>query len=259
MLRSQTIAALVASIKGLNVNTTRTETIESSDDQRFDAYLALPRAGHGAGVLLIQEIFGIDGYIKDVATRLSGLGYVVLAPDVFWRQEPGFTMDSSDEANIEPAAKVAAEWDPTVGLSDLEAAFRHLESLPEVTGATGVIGFCFGGTQAFRVAKSLNPSCAVSYYGSGVATLLDDLHEITCPTVLHFGDNDPFIPDDDIAAIKGAVAGNNHVVVHVHPGGGHAFDNHSAAHFSQPDIAAKAWTETAAFLYMHLGGPGLGA
>ena len=241
------------------MNASRIETIETSDDQRFDAHLALPTAGHGAGVLLIQEIFGVNDYIKDVAARLTDLGYVVLAPDVFWRREPGFSMDSSNEANIEPAAKVAAEWDPEIGLSDLEAAFRHLESLKEVTGATGVIGFCFGGTQAFRVAKDLNPACAVSYYGSGVSGLLDDLHEITCPTILHFGDNDLFIPDDDIAAIKTAVADNHHVVVHVHPGGGHAFDNQFAPHFSQPDIAATAWTETAAFLYMHLGGPGIGA
>ncbi len=241
------------------MNATRTETIETSDNKHFEAHLALPTAGHGAGILLIQEIFGVNDYIKDVATRLTALGYVVLAPDVFWRQEQGFAMDSSDEANIGPASEVAAKWDPEVGLSDLEAAFRHLESLPEVTGATGVIGFCFGGTQAFRVAKDLNPSCAVSYYGSGVAGLLDDLHEITCPTVLHFGDNDPFIPNDEVAAIKAAAADNHHVVVHTHHGGGHAFDNHFAPHFSQPEIATKAWTETATFLYMHLGGPGIGA
>ena len=77
--------------------------------------------------------------------------------------------------------------------------------------------------------------------------------------MLHFGDADPFIPNEDVDAVKAAVADNHHVMVEVHAGGGHAFDNHFAPHFSQPDIAARAWTETASFLYMHLGGPGLGA
>lgn len=237
----------------------RTETITAGDEQRFDGHLALPTAGHGPGLLLIQEIFGVNDYVKDVANRLAGLGYVVLAPDVFWRQEPGFSLDSSAEANIEPAAEVASAWDPELGLSDLEAALTHLTGLSEVTGAVGVIGFCFGGTQAFRLASKLSPACAVSYYGSGVPDLLDDVHEITCPTLFHFGDSDPFIPNDNVAAIRTAAADNHHVVVHVHPGGGHAFDNHLAPHFSQPDIAATAWSQTGAFLFIHLGGPSIGA
>ncbi len=237
----------------------RTETITTADDQQFDAHVALPSASHGAGVLVIQEVFGVNEYIKDVASRLAGLGYVALAPDVFWRQEPGFSVDSSDQANIEPAVAVANTWDPVVGLSDLEAAFAHLQAMPEVTGAAGVIGFCFGGTQAFRLAQSISPACVVSYYGSGVAGLVGDADKIECPTMLHFGDNDPFLPNEDVETIKAAVADNHHIVVYVHEGGGHAFDNHFAPHFSQPKIAEEAWTETAAFLYMHLGGPGIGA
>lgn len=237
----------------------RIETVATSDDKRFEAHLTLPSTGHGPGVLLIQEVFGVNDYIKDAAARLAGLGYVVLAPDVFWRQVPGFAMDSSVEANIEPAVTVAGGWDPVVGLSDLAAALDHLHQLPEVTGASGVLGFCFGGTQAFRIARDLQPACAVCYYGSGINDLLDDLHQVTSPTLLQFGDSDPYIGADQIEAITAATADNHHIEVHVHPGAGHAFDNHLAPHFSQPDVAAKAWTETAAFLFMHLGGPGIGA
>jgi carboxymethylenebutenolidase len=241
------------------VERTRTESIEATDGGRFDAHVVLPVAGHGAGLLLISEIFGVNDYIRDVAHRLAGLGHVVLTPEVFWRHQPGYEIDSSDPSNVAPAAEVAGAWDPTLGLADLGAAFRHLESLPEVTGATGVIGFCFGGTQAFRLAIEANPSCAVAYYGSGIPAMLDDLHNITCPTLLHFGDQDPYIPAEGLDALRSAIADNHHVELHIHRGGGHAFDNSSAPHFSQPDIAREAWSETASFLFMHLGGPGIGA
>ncbi len=238
---------------------TRTESIESADGGRFDAHVVLPIEGHGAGLLLISEIFGVNDYVRSVADRLAGLGHVVLAPEVFWRHQRGYEMDSADPSNIEPAAAVAGTWDPDLGLSDLGAALGHLEGLPEVTGPTGVIGFCFGGTQAFRVAMHLHPSCAVAYYGSGIPDMLDDLQNITCPTVLHFGDQDPYISTEGLDAVRAAVADNHHVELHIHRGGGHAFDNSFAPHFSQPDIAGEAWTETASFLFIHLGGPGIGA
>ena len=238
---------------------TRTESIPTTDGATFDGRLTLPTGGHGPGVLLIQEIFGVNAYVRDVAERLATLGYVVLAPDVFWREQPGFELDSSDQANLAPAAEMAGRWDPDLGLADLGAALDHLHNVPEQRGAVGVVGFCFGGTQAFRVAKEFEPACAVSYYGSGVTEMLDDVHRITCPTVFHFGDLDPYIPNDRVDALRDAVKDNHHAVVHVHPGAGHAFDNNLAPHFFEPNAAAAAWTETASFLYMHLGGPGLGA
>ena len=111
---------------------------------------------------------------------------------------------------------------------------------------------------AFRVAAAFDPACAVAYYGSGTAGLLDQLDSITCPLLFHFGDDDPYLPNSDVDAIKAATADRHHIAVHVHAGGGHAFDNHFAPHFSQPRIAVRAWTETLAFLFAHLGGPGVG-
>ncbi len=241
------------------MQTERTETIKAADGGTFDALVTLPIGEHRSGVLLIPEIFGLNDYITDVAHRLSQLGYVVLAPDLFWRQKPGFAFDSSDQNNMKPAMKIADAWDPELGLADLGAALEHLKALPEVSGAVGVIGFCFGGTQAYRVAKAFNPTCAVCYYGSDIPNHLDDLHTIECPTLLHFGDEDPFIPNESVAAVKAAMAGNHHVVVDTHPGAGHAFDNRFAPHFSNPKAAAAAWMQTGAFLFSHSGGPHMGA
>lgn len=239
--------------------TTRTETITAADDGTFTGHVAIPAGGHGPGVLVIQEIFGVNAYIRDVCERLAAAGYVALAPDVFWRVQPNVEFDSSDQATIAPAMEVTGRWDAETGLADLGSALEHLRTLPEVRGPVGVIGFCFGGTQTFRVAAAFTPACAVSYYGSGTASLLDQLDQVTCPVLFHFGDSDPYLPNSDVDAIKAAVADRHEIAVHVHAGGGHAFDNHFAPHFSQPQIAVRAWTETLTFLFAHLGGPGVGA
>ncbi|MGF1595731.1 MAG: dienelactone hydrolase family protein [Acidimicrobiales bacterium] len=241
------------------MTTNRTETITSTDGQTFDGHLALPASGHGPGILVIQEIFGVNGYVRDVCDRLAGLGYVSLAPDVFWRIEPHTEFDSSDQATIAPAMEVAGRFDPEAGLADLGSALEHLRGLDETVGATGVIGFCFGGTQTFRVAAEFDPACAVSYYGSGTAGLMDQLDRVHCPMLFHFGGDDPYLPMSDVEQIRAATADRNDITVHVHAGGGHAFDNRFAPHFSQPEIAAAAWRATVTFLYTHLGGPGAGA
>jgi len=232
--------------------TTRTETITAADGGTFAGHVAVPASGHGPGMLVIQEIFGVNAYIRDVCDRLAAAGYVALAPDVFWRVRPGIEFDSSDQATIAPAIEVTAQWDGEVGLADLGSALAHLRGLPEVRGGTGVIGFCFGGTQTFRVAAAFDPACAVAYYGSGTAGLLDQLGSITCPLLFHFGDNDPYLPNSDVDAIRVATAGRNHIAVHVHAGGGHAFDNHASEMFWNESAAQAAWAKTLAFLDEHL-------
>jgi carboxymethylenebutenolidase len=241
------------------MQTGRTETITATDGGTFEALVTVPTGEHRSGVLLIPEIFGLNDYIADVARRLAQLGHVVLTPDLFWRQQPGVSFDSSDQNNMAPAMEIANAWDVDLGLADLGVALDHLRTLPEVSGAVGVVGFCFGGTQAFRVAEAFDPSCAVCYYGSGIPDHLDQLHTIECPTLLHFGDEDPFIPNETVAAVENAVADNHHVLVDIHPEAGHAFDNHLAPHFSNPKAAATAWTQTGTFLFTHLGGPHMGA
>lgn len=238
---------------------TRTEQVQAPDGGAFDAHVVIPDGGHGPGVLLIQEVFGVNAYIRSVAERLALSGYVVLAPDVFWRVQPNTEIDSSDPANIQPAIEIAGAWDPDLGLDDLEAAYNHLRELPETTGALAVMGFCFGGTQTYRLCKRVHPACSISYYGSGIAGDLDDIDEVTTPLMFHFGDNDPFIPNEEVDAIKAAAVGNPHVTVHVHEGAGHAFDNHLAPHFSQPDAARAAWTQSTMELYARIGGLSRGA
>ena len=118
----------------------------------------------------------------------------------------------------------------------------------EVTGGVGVLGFCLGGTLAYLVAAAASPDAAVSYYGSGVPGALDQADDITCPLLVHFGGDDPYIPREQIEAAREALASRPGVSFVVHEGAGHAFDNSLAPMFHQPEAAGAAWQHTADFL-----------
>ncbi|QGG96576.1 dienelactone hydrolase family protein [Actinomarinicola tropica] len=231
--------------------TTRTETI-SLHDGEMGAHLAVPDTGTGPGVLVIQEIGGVNAYMRDVAERLAAAGYVALVPDVFWRVQPGFAVDTFNETTLGQAMKVAGQVDGDACLADLGAALEALRELPEVIGGVGVIGFCFGGTQAFLVAAEYEPDVVVSYYGSGLASSLDRVDQIDCPLLLQFGATDPYIPEADLQAIRDAVSPKSNIEVLVQPDAGHAFDNHASEMFYDASAAAAAWTRTTAFLSAHL-------
>ncbi|MEZ5215167.1 MAG: dienelactone hydrolase family protein [Ilumatobacteraceae bacterium] len=232
---------------------TRTETVLAPDGVAFDAHLALPSTGSGPGVLVIQEIFGVNTYIRHVCSRLAALGYVAMAPDVFHRQEPGFAVDRTGPEAVGDGVAKASAHDGATGLGDLGAALAHLRGLPEVGGRkVGTIGFCFGGTMSFLIAKTLDPDAAVSYYGSGVGSMLDGVADtLTCPILFHYGDNDPFLPNTEVDAVRTATATMDHVTVRQYWMGGHAFDN-AFSPFHMPYQAGEAWGHTAAFFATHL-------
>jgi carboxymethylenebutenolidase len=228
---------------------TRTESV-STPDGSFSAHVALPPAGSGPGILLLQEIFGVNDYLTAVADRLAELGYVVLAPDLFWRFAPDSPLEQTEEGIAEAFGRVAT-FDVDLGVSDAVLALEHLRGLDEVTTDVGVVGFCLGGSLAFAVAAAADPAVTVSYYGSGVADALGASDAIGCPLIFHFGTEDPFIPDEQVDAIEAAFATRDEVVLHRYSAG-HAFDNHLAPQFSDPAAAAEAWARTTAFLAEHL-------
>lgn len=234
------------------MTTSRTETV-GVDGASFDAHAVAPDSGTGPGLVVLQEIFGVNTYIKAVCERLAGMGYVALAPDMFWRQQPGFMVEPEQgEEGMQSAFDMVGGFDwGSVG-TDLGAALNHLRGLPECTGDAGLIGFCFGGTLAFLGAAALDPTCAVSYYGSGVAGNLDRADDIDCPILFHFGGSDPYLPSKDSQAVADRFAGVEQAEVVIQPDAGHAFDNHLNPMFSNPPAAAAAWEVTAAFLAEHL-------
>jgi carboxymethylenebutenolidase len=229
--------------------TTRSERIATTDGA-FDAHVAIPESGRGPGMLLIHEIFGVNDYVRDAARRLTELGYVVLAPDLYWRTQPGLEL-SHEGADLQRAFAAMGQLDVKAAARDAIVALTALRELPEVAsagGRAGVLGFCLGGTLAYQVAVHGDPDAVVCYYGSGIPGALDDAASISCPTLMHWGGADPYIAREQVDAVAATAAGMEHVECHVHEGAGHAFDNGFAPQFHVPAAAAAAWELTSAFL-----------
>jgi carboxymethylenebutenolidase len=231
---------------------TRDEQITIPDGE-LGAHIAIPESGSGPGILLLHEIFGVNVYVEDNARRLAELGYVVLAPDLFWRVLPGHRIDVHDEDGVKAGMAAVSQLDvPTAG-RDAVAALGLLRALPEVSDRrAGVLGFCLGGTLSYLVAVHGDPDAAVVYYGSGIADMLDAAAKIECPMLMHWGGADQFIPREQVDAVAATAADNDRIEFHVYEGAGHAFDNHRSDQFHHPEAAARAWERTAAFLTREL-------
>lgn len=149
--------------------TSRTEEIRIPDGGEFPGYLALPESGAGPGLVVIQEIFGVNGYIKDACERLAKLVYVVLAPDLYWRFGSGIAIDEKESGGLQRAFGIVGRLDFAKAGDDAIAALEHLRGLPEVTRRqAGILGFCLGGGIAYMVAALSGPVTCVSYYGSAL-------------------------------------------------------------------------------------------
>lgn len=236
------------------MTTTRYETVTAHDGGTFAAYCALPETGSGPGILLFQEIFGINDNMRGLAERLADEGYLVLVPDMFWRIEPRF--ERSDESGMSDAFAMMQQFDATLGAADIQSTHAHLRAMPECIGPVGAVGFCLGGTLALACAArsrvdGTGPDAAVSYYGSGNNGLLDLLDDVTCPVLFHYGAQDPFIPEDQIAQVERAIEGRPHLSLERYEAG-HAFSNWDAPSMYQPEAAALAWDRTLAFFTAHL-------
>ncbi|MCU1396291.1 MAG: Carboxymethylenebutenolidase [Ilumatobacteraceae bacterium] len=232
----------------------RTESVACGDAGSMDMHIWTPDGaseGDGtAAVLLIQEIFGVGAYIRSVAARLADAGYVVGAPDVFWRIQPNFEAPATEEGMGQSFGMVQ-QLDFPQAIQDCAKALGHLGSVEGVERAPAVLGFCMGGTIAWGVAAVGEPSACVSYYGSGVPDMLGMIDQIHCPTLLHFGNDDPYIAGDKIEAVNDAIAGHQGFALNVEIAG-HAFDNHESEIFHDEAAASAAWAKTMAFLGLYL-------
>jgi carboxymethylenebutenolidase len=232
---------------------TRSERVGAPTGESFDAH-AFISTERGPGILLLQEIYGVEEFLRSKAAILAGLGYSVLVPDVFWRVERNVSL-AHDEAALEVAFGYMGRFSEIpkhVTTGDLVAALSHLKKMPEVTGKVAVMGYCLGGRLAYEVAAASDPDACVSYYGSGIAAELDLADRISCPVLFHFGGADPYIPREEIDAVIGAFAGRAGTEVVVQEQGGHAFENSFAPMFSNPGAAEASWPVTLDFLERNL-------
>ena len=229
---------------------TRTDQVTAHDGS-FDVHLWLPDEGSGPGILLIQEIYGVGPYIEKVALDLAARGYVVAAPDLFWRLRPHWQGEHTPEGT-KAAIELAAGFDFAQGVADCALTVAHLTSAPEVRGGIGAIGFCLGGSIAYMLATQVELAAVLSFYGSAVPDATGLMERIDAPLLLVFGGSDPYIPRERVAVVEQAAAGRPNVVMRVEEEAGHAFHNSEAPMFHHPEAAERAWEVALAFLEKHL-------
>ncbi len=213
--------------------------LTASDGHELDAYEAGP-ADATAGIVIIQEIFGVNAHIRDVTDRYAALGYRAVAPALFDRLERGVELGyTADTVTQGRAMRGAIDWDDTV--RDVGAAVAHLAG----NGPVGVVGYCYGGSLAWLAANALPVAAAVGYYGGQIIQFLDRTPQ--APVLLHFGEVDYMIPLSDVTEISRA---HPAVPVHVYPGADHGF-NCDARDSYHPDAAALALECTLDFFATH--------
>jgi carboxymethylenebutenolidase len=233
-------------------------TVKSADGSAFQAYRAVPATGSGPVVVLLQEIFGVNQHIRDLADFYAEEGYVVLAPDLFHQFGPDIELGYDQH---EQAFAYYQKFDVDTAVADITATVALARNLSEARGRDGrpavaALGFCLGGKLAYLAAARSGVDCAVSYYGVGIEQSLDLAPSITCPMVLHFGGRDPYVPTEAVeqirAAFTGRATGRADVAIYVYPDAGHAF-NRPGEHFNKP-AAMMAHTRTLA-LFRRVMGP----
>jgi carboxymethylenebutenolidase len=229
-------------------------------DGDMPAHLWLPEQGSGPGLLLVQEIFGVSAYIERRAEDLAGLGYVVLAPELFWRL--GVSRVESGPSAMEEGVGLLQRLDWDAAVADGVSALEHVRARDEVVGGVGLLGFCLGGGLAFNIAAMAPVDALVSYYGSALPGLLGltdpqpgvpvlDPASVTAPSLHHFGLADSFIERPVVERLEAALTAVDGVTFLTYEGADHAFDNPDF-HLHDEAASRLAWERTVAWLAEHL-------
>lgn len=224
--------------------------ITAQDGGSFDAYMTLPKSGKGPAILLIQEIFGVNTHIRGVAEQYATDGYVVLAPDLFWRAEPHIEL-AYEESGFKKGFEYMQGMDFGKAVADLGATLAALRKRPEVTGKIASIGFCMGGTLSFLTAASTDIDAAVCYYPGGVDQQLDKAGSVKAPMLFNFGGADSHIPDEAVQKVEAAFKGRD-AAVHRYAGAEHGFNCWDRGSYQQK-AASLAHGRTLQFLSTHIG------
>ena len=227
-------------------------------DGDLPAQLWHPEGGRGPGIVLVQEIFGVSDYIERRARDLADLGYVVVAPELFWRL--GVTKVENGPSMMEEGYGLMQRLNWGAAVADGVTTVAWLLERDEVAGGLGIVGFCLGGGLGYNIAAETTVDALVSYYGSALPSLLGlapdsegaalTADSVTAPQLHHFGLRDGFIPADVVEQLRETLSGD-HVTFRTHETGDHAFDNDDFGLYDEAS-SQEAWAQTEAWLAEHL-------
>ncbi|MEN8723631.1 MAG: dienelactone hydrolase family protein [Alphaproteobacteria bacterium] len=223
-----------------------TDITINGTDGSFSGYLATPAGGSGPGIVVLQEIFGVNKVMRDICDDLAAQGFVALCPDLFWRIEPGIQITDQTQAEWDRAFELFGLFDVDKGMEDVQAAITHLRGVDGVTGKVGTVGYCLGGKLAYLSATRTDADAAVGYYGVNIAADLEEADAITKPLMLHIAEKDEFVDHAAQAEMHKVMDDHRQITLHDYVGMDHAFARVGGAHFDKAN-AELANSRTADF------------
>jgi carboxymethylenebutenolidase len=217
----------------------------------FDAYIAQPKTLPAPAVVVLQELFGVNDDIRKTCDELAEQGFLAVAPDLFWRQEPGVDLSVTSQSDWQHGLRLYQAYDREAGAAGVSDTAETVARLPGCTGRVGVLGYCLGALMTFLTAVRYGANAAVAYHGGDTEKYLGEADELDTPLLMHLGEEDEFISKAAQAEIKAALAGKPNAMVYSYPGQYHAFSRHNGAHYNAA-AAALAHERTYEFLHRHL-------
>jgi carboxymethylenebutenolidase len=227
----------------------RIDTLEA--DGSFEAYAARPEGTPRAAIVVIQEMFGVNEGIRRKCDHWAQLGYLALAPDLYWRLEPGVQLDPDIEPEFRRAADLMGRFDQDRGVGDVEATIRAARAVLGEGGKVGCVGYCLGGRLAYMTAARTDADGSVGYYAVGLDNLLHEKNAIARPLMLHIAGADGFVPPEVQTKMHEALDDHPRVSLHDYPGEDHGFASEMGKRRSD-EAARLADSRTEAFFAEHL-------
>ncbi|MBB6187527.1 dienelactone hydrolase family protein [Rhodanobacter sp. MP7CTX1] len=221
-------------------------------DGVFGAYVARPKVEPASTVVVLQELFGVNQDIRRTCEELAEEGFIAVAPDLFWRLEPGVDLSVKSEEDWNHGLRLYQAYDRDDGVRDIEDTITYASTMSGSNGKVAVLGYCLGALMAFMTAVRTDVDAAVAYHGSDTEKYLGETAKLHAPLLMHLGEEDEFIPKTAQAAIKEALAKKPNATVYSYPGQRHAFSRHGGAHYDAAS-AALAHERTYKFLHQQLG------
>ncbi len=225
-------------------------TIEGRDGA-FTAYIARPKVLPAPAVVILQELFGVNADIRKTCDELAEQSFIAVAPDLFWRQEPGVDLSVTSEADWQHGLRLYQAYDRDAGVRDIKDTLDAVAKLPGCSGKIAVQGYCLGALMTFLTAARCHVDAAVAYHGADTEKYLGEVDNLRAPLLMHLGEEDEFISRPAQAEIKRALAGKPNATVYSYPGQRHAFARHNGAHYNAA-AAALANERTSQFLHRRL-------
>ncbi len=207
--------------------------IPSADGQSFMAYVATPKTTPAPGIVVIQEIFGVNEGMRQKCDWLAREGFLAVCPDLFWRLEPGVRLTDKTQKEWDKALDLMNRFDIGKGIEDLRAATHTLRGHAHSTGTVGCMGYCLGGKLAYLMAARTKIDASVGYYGVGLEALVNEAINIKKPLLLHIAEEDGFVPKNAQKIIRTELHSNPNITIHSYPGVDHAFTRTGGQHYDE--------------------------